>query len=180
MVRTFKVHSVGNFQIYSAVLLTLVYHFVVKFLSHVWLFAIPETAAHWASLSFTTSWSSSYYTLYRASEVSLVVTIPPTNARDIRDASSIPGLGLNLQVPWRRAQQPTLVFLLGESHGQRSLVACSPWGHKESDMAKWLNWTENVSMDRNNILIILVICVSRNGIIVVIIFAFLYIFFSLK
>ena len=25
------------------------------------------------------------------------------------------------------------VLLPGESHGQRSLVACSPWGHKESD-----------------------------------------------
>ena len=26
--------------------------------------------------------------------------------------------------------QPTLVFLPGESHGQRSLADCSPWGHK--------------------------------------------------
>ena len=29
--------------------------------------------------------------------------------------------------------QPTSVLLLGESHGQRSLVGYSPWGHKESD-----------------------------------------------
>ena len=28
--------------------------------------------------------------------------------------------------PWRRAWQPTPVFLPGESHGQRSLVGCSP------------------------------------------------------
>ena len=26
------------------------------------------------------------------------------------------------KIPWRRAQQPTPVFLPGESHGQRSLV----------------------------------------------------------
>ena len=26
--------------------------------------------------------------------------------------------------------------------GQRSLACCSPWGHKESDMTKRLNWTE--------------------------------------
>ena len=26
------------------------------------------------------------------------------------------------------------IFLPGESHGQRSLVGYSPWGHKESDM----------------------------------------------
>ena len=25
------------------------------------------------------------------------------------------------------------MFLLGESHGRRSLVACSPWGRTESD-----------------------------------------------
>ena len=29
-------------------------------------------------------------------------------------------------IPWRRAGQPTLVFLPGESHGQRSLVGHSP------------------------------------------------------
>ena len=32
------------------------------------------------------------------------------------------------KIPWRRAWQPTLVFLPGESHGQRSLVGCSPLG----------------------------------------------------
>ena len=36
-------------------------------------------------------------------------------------------------IPWRRAQQPTPVFLPGESHGQRSLVGCSPQGCTESD-----------------------------------------------
>ena len=34
---------------------------------------------------------------------------------------------------WRRKWQPTLVFLPGESHGQRSLVGCSLWGRTESD-----------------------------------------------
>ena len=37
------------------------------------------------------------------------------------------------KIPWRRAWQPTAVFLPGESHGQRSLVGHSPWGHKELD-----------------------------------------------
>ena len=27
---------------------------------------------------------------------------------------------------------------LGDSEGQRSLVCCSPWGHKELDLTKWL------------------------------------------
>ena len=29
--------------------------------------------------------------------------------------------------------QPTPVLLPGKSHGQRSMVGYSPWGHKESD-----------------------------------------------
>ena len=37
------------------------------------------------------------------------------------------------KIPWRRAWQPTPVFLPGESHGQRSLAGYSPQGCKESD-----------------------------------------------
>ena len=38
---------------------------------------------------------------------------------------------------WRRKWQPTLVLLPGKSHGWRSLVSYSPWGHKESDTIEW-------------------------------------------
>ena len=31
------------------------------------------------------------------------------------------------KIPWRRAWQPTLVLLLGEFHGQRSLMGYSPY-----------------------------------------------------
>ena len=34
--------------------------------------------------------------------------------------------------------QPTPVLLPGKSHGRRSLVGCSPWGHEETDTTKWL------------------------------------------
>ena len=40
------------------------------------------------------------------------------------------------KIPWRRAWQPTPVFLPGESHGQRSLVGYSPWDHRELDMTE--------------------------------------------
>ena len=66
----------------------------------------------------------------RASQVELVVKNPPANAGDLKDVGSIPVSG---KIPWRRAWQPTPVFLPGESYGQRSLVGCSPWGRKESD-----------------------------------------------
>ena len=43
------------------------------------------------------------------------------------------------KIPWRRAWQPTLVFLLGESLGQRGLAGCSPSGRKESGMTEQLS-----------------------------------------
>ena len=42
------------------------------------------------------------------------------------------------KIPWRRAWQPTPLFLRGESHGQRSLVGYSPWGHKVPNTTEWL------------------------------------------
>ena len=43
------------------------------------------------------------------------------------------------KIPWRRAWQPTPVFLPGESHGQRSLEGYGPWGCKESDTTERLS-----------------------------------------
>ena len=37
------------------------------------------------------------------------------------------------KIPWRRKWWPTLAFLPGKSHRERSLVGYSPWGCKESD-----------------------------------------------
>ena len=37
---------------------------------------------------------------------------------------------------WSGKWQPTLVFLPGKSHGQRSPAGYSPWGHTESDTAE--------------------------------------------
>ena len=41
-------------------------------------------------------------------------------------------------IPWKREWQPIPAFLPGKSHGQRSLVGYSPWGHKELDTTEWL------------------------------------------
>ena len=54
----------------------------------------------------------------------------PANAGDLRRCGFNPWVG---KIPWRRAQQPTPVFLPGESHGQRSLMCYSPYGCKELD-----------------------------------------------
>ena len=58
-----------------------------------------------------------------------LVESPPAEARDMRRRFS-PWVR---KIPRRREWLPTQVFLPGESHGQRNLVGCSPWGHKESD-----------------------------------------------
>ena len=42
------------------------------------------------------------------------------------------------RIPWRRAGQPTPVFLPGKFYGKRILVGYSPWGCKESDRTEWL------------------------------------------
>ena len=57
----------------------------------------------------------------------LVVNNPPASAEDIRDTGLI---------PWKRAWQPTPVFLSGESHGQRTLAGYSPWGRRELDVTE--------------------------------------------
>ena len=46
------------------------------------------------------------------------------------------------KMPWRMEWQPTLVFLPGKSHGQRSLAGYSPWGCKDLDKTEWLSMCE--------------------------------------
>ena len=77
--------------------------------------------------------------LYQAhifDQVALVVKSLLANAGDVRDNCFKPWVG---EIPWRRKWQPTLVFLPGKSHGQRSLVGYSPWSWKESDTTEGLS-----------------------------------------
>ena len=57
----------------------------------------------------------------------------PASATDVKRHGSDPWVR---KIPWRRAWQPSPVFLPGESHGQRSLAGYSPWDHTESDMTE--------------------------------------------
>ena len=72
--------------------------------------------------------------MHLASQVALVVKNLPANAGDIRDADSIPRENQHRKISWRRAWQPTPVFLPGEFHGQQ---ACQATVHR---VAK--NWTQ--------------------------------------
>ena len=60
-----------------------------------------------------------------------MVKNPPANAGGVKRHGFNPWVG---KIPRRRAP-PTLVFLPGESHRQRSLVGYGPWV-AESDMTE--------------------------------------------
>ena len=50
-----------------------------------------------------------------------------------------------LLLPFAKQWHPTPVLLLGESHGRRSLVGCSPWGRWESDTTERLHFHFSLS-----------------------------------
>ena len=50
-----------------------------------------------------------------------------------------------MTIEWRRQWHPTPVLLPGKSHGQRSLVGCSPWGREESDRTERLHFHFSLS-----------------------------------
>ena len=73
--------------------------------------------------------------------------------KEINSEDSLEGLMLKMKLQYfghllwrakslelRRQWQPTPVLLPGKSHGQRSLVGCSPWVREESDMTEWLHF----------------------------------------
>ena len=62
-----------------------------------------------------------------SSQVVLVVNNSPANAGRCRRHEFNSWVK---EIPWRRKWQPTLVFLPGKSHGQRSLASCSLWDRR--------------------------------------------------
>ena len=68
-----------------------------------------------------------WYTSSRGFPGGTVIKNPLTNAGGVRDVEFI---------FWRRKWQPTVVFLPGESQGQKNLVGYSPGGCKEPDTAE--------------------------------------------
>ena len=54
-------------------------------------------------------------------------------------------LYMHIGLDQRRQWHPTPVLLPGKSHGQRSLVGCSPWGLEESDTTERLHFHFSLS-----------------------------------
>ena len=67
------------------------------------------------------------------------------------------------KIPWRRAWQPTPVFLPGKSHRQRSLVGYRPWGcqrvrhnlvtkhQQQSDLSRVRVWEEHSRQKKQSV-----------------------------
>ena len=71
--------------------------------------------------------------------------------KEISPGMSLEGMMLKLKLQYfghcRRKRQwhPTPVLLPGKSHGQRSLIGYSPWGHLESDTSERLHFHFSLS-----------------------------------
>ena len=84
-------------------------------------------------VKFTNPWTSrSIFILHTHLNVSL-------------STNTILALPLSSTVNQRRQWRPTPALLPGKSHGQRSLVGYSPWGHDESDMTERLHFHFSLS-----------------------------------
>ena len=86
-------------------------------------------------------------TLQKASFYILLV-ITPTKGKHYPDLYHQTLILPVLELHWRRQWHPTPVFLPGESHGWRSLVGCSPWGHKVSDTTERLHFTSRINIQK--------------------------------
>ena len=106
---------------------------VVQSLNHVWLFVTPWTAACQTPLSSTISQSLLKFMSTEGLPCWLSGEEPTCQCRRHRRCSSIPG---SERPPGGGKWQPSIVFLPGKFHGQRSLLGYSPWGPKELDMTE--------------------------------------------
>ena len=71
--------------------------------------------------------------------------------QEMQETCVIPGVR---KIPWRREWQPTPVFLLEKSQGQRSLAGYSLWGHKELDTTEQLRTIISVYIDRFLVMVV--------------------------
>ena len=92
----------------------------------------------WSNVSFRTSVYLLIFCLDNLSfDVNRMLKLPPTIMLDLPGGSeNLPTKqetrvqSLDWEDAWRSKWQPTPVYLLRKSHGQRSLAGYSPWGCK--------------------------------------------------
>ena len=98
-------------------------------ISFLWLSSIPLYICTPFTLYVICRWTFRWF-LCLGFPGGAVLKNPPANAGGIGDLSLIPGSERYLG---GRHGNPLQYSGHGKSHGQGSLVGCSPWGRKESD-----------------------------------------------
>ena len=78
-----------------------------------------------------------YCALYKVRDSLMAQTVGKASACKCGRPGFDPRVG---KIVCRRKWQPTPVLLPGKFHGWRSPIGYSLWGHKESDMTKWLHF----------------------------------------
>ena len=134
----------------------------ISWVHQAWLHALPSTdcLSRWITNNFTekttqTQYSPACLQMPVHTEISLcflsvIIALymhPVGNQIMLRANLSVKKLpamqenrfrSLGWEDPWRRKRQPTPVFLLGKSHGQRSLEGYVSWGQKsQTCLSDW-------------------------------------------
>ena len=97
--------------------------------------------------SFSTNWSSHqtpFLLLLQYIYIFLVSCTTVYSFPQTRSLETPPNM-FGFPMTGRRQWHPTPVLLPGKSHGWRSLVGCSPWGHTESDTTEQLHFHFSLS-----------------------------------
>ena len=95
---------------------------------------IPEDRQAWWAAVYGVAQSRTRLKRLSSSSSRLHRGLPP--AQTVKHLSTMQETwvqSLGCEDPLERKRQSTPVLLPGKSHGQRSLVGYSPWGHKEWD-----------------------------------------------
>ena len=87
-----------------------------------WWAAIYGVTQSWTQLKWLSSGRSMYMLIPGFPGSSVVKNLPAVRETQV--------WFLGQEIPLRRKGQPTPVLFPGKSNGQRSLVGCSPWGHR--------------------------------------------------
>ena len=121
-----------------------------------WVITSSWLSGSWRSLLYSSVYSCHLFLISSASVRSIpflsftepifVWNVPLVSLVFLKKSLVFPILLFSsLSLHQRRQWHPTPVLLPGKFHGQRSLVGCSPWGWKESDMTERLHFHFSLS-----------------------------------
>ena len=105
---------------------------------------------HWSAISHMVIYMFQCYSL-KSSHLCLLLNTLATWCEELKNTLMLGKIKGRRRSGWRddmvgwhhRPNGLEFKQTPGDSKGQGSLVCCSPWGHKESDMTEWLSNTTN-------------------------------------